>query len=200
MPELLALPRSGPQMALGLVAFAAALEDKNALALLGAAAIRQLGVLGQGDLVSQLRADFEHLSALADRKGTADWRSFFIPVIAERALSQIRLFLWRPEPRRCRQKGSESAIATGQRFVVELELSRLGALQIDGFLKERSLNLILRSHRPLAHPLREALAIIFRDAAAAAGLTGALGFQDVAAPFPIVPLEAVRAKAPAIVI
>jgi hypothetical protein len=200
MLEMLALPRSGPQLALGLVAFAAALEDKNALAGLGAAAIRQLSVLGQGDLVSQLRADFEHLSALADGKGTADWRSFFIPAIAERTLSQIRLFLWRPEPRRRGPKGSVSPIATGQRFVVELELSRLGALQIDGFLKERSLNLILRSHRALAQPLREALANIFGDAAAAAGLTGALGFQDVAAPFPIVPLEAVRAKAPAIVI
>jgi hypothetical protein len=198
--ETLALPRLGPQLALDLLAFAVALEDRNAQAGLGAAAIRQLGILGQGDLASQLRADFEHLSELAGSTGTADWRGFFIPILADRTLTQMRLFLRRPEARRRGPGGSTSPNSAGQRFVVEFELSRLGALQIDGFLKEGRLNLILRSHRPLAEPLREALTAGFAETAAAAGLTGALGFQDVSGRFPIAPLEAVRAKAPAILV
>ena len=198
--EMVALPRPGPQLALGLIAFVAALENRSTTAGLGAAAIRQLGTLGQADLAAQLRIDFEHLSALANENGEADWRSFFIPVVADRMLSQVRLFLRRREPRRDGQVGRLPVVSGGQRFIVELELSRLGAVQIDGFLKERQLNLILRSHHLLAQSLRKALEVIFSDALAAADLTGALGFQTVASRFPTAPLEAAHAKSTAIVI
>jgi hypothetical protein len=193
------LPRLGPQLALGLLAFASILERNGAEGWLDAKTLQQLGQAGLGGLAAQLRDDAGRLGRFAADPGPGDWRSFFLPLYDGRNLSQVRFYLRRHAQGQAQAPAGQPEQA-GRRFVVELELSRLGTLQIDGFLKERRLNLMLRSHRLLHASLREALSAIFGAATEAAGLTGSLGFQDNLAKFPIAPLEAVRGKAEAVVV
>ena len=75
------------------------------------------------------------------------------------------------------------------RFVLEFELSRIGALQLDGFIRRRRFDLALRSRTPLAIDLRADIARIFHARIAAAGLTGEIDFATVAQ-FDIAPLDA----------
>lgn len=194
------LPRVGPEFALGLIAFAAALESGDSEGWLTPPLTQALSEQGHDSAVAQLRGDFNQLSQLASPRGTTDWRAFIIPIETQRSLQQISLYVRREEERRQPAAADAKVEAFGHRFVVELELSRLGALQLDGLLKGRRLNLILRSHGTLASDLRATLMTGFDDAAAAAGLTGALVFQDKLAHFPVTPRESFRGKAGAVVV
>jgi hypothetical protein len=195
-----ATAHAGPRLALELLTFAAALDSSDPALWLTPAVLTALDKHGQARLTGQLGEDFTRLGQLAAETGPGDWRSFFIPVLDGRTLSQLRLFLRRREREPEGAKRPPGGEPAGRRFVIELDLSRLGPIQLDGFLKERRLNLVLRSRLPVSDPLRTSLAESFGEAVAAVGLTGALAFQDKLAHFPVAPLEGVRAKAQAVVV
>jgi hypothetical protein len=66
-------------------------------------------------------------------------------------------------------------------------------MQLDGFVRPRRFDLVLRSHAALAAPLRGAVERIFHDRVAAAGLAGTIGFAT-AAQFDVAPLDRLRAR------
>src|SRR3546814_18612012 len=72
------------------------------------------------------------------------WQSWLEPFWDGDTARQLRIHLHR----RAEEAGAES----GQRFLLETELSRLGALQLDGFFRSRHLRPVLRSHAPLPPP------------------------------------------------
>ncbi len=59
-----------------------------------------------------------------------------------------------------------------------MDLSRLGPLQLDGMVKGRRFDLIIRSHAPLDEALRAELTGVFADSLSAVGFAGTLGFQS----------------------
>jgi len=189
-PPFSGLPRPGDGLALGILRFAAALENGESAIWLDDATARQLAARDSGALASRIADDFAHLAALASEGGSGEWRAFFIPVWSESQLFQLRLFLRREQARP--DAGAAKAASTGRRFIIELDLDRLGAMQLDAFVKGRRLSLILRSHRPLPRALREELADIFASANAAAGLDGTLGFEEGLARFPLAPIDSLR--------
>jgi len=67
-------------------------------------------------------------------------------------------------------------------FLLDVELSRLGPLQLDGLIRGKRLDLMLRSQRPLDAPMRQELNEIFQNAQQATGYAGQLFFQ-AGAPF-----------------
>jgi hypothetical protein len=70
----------------------------------------------------------------------------------------------------------ETPTEAGARFLVEVELSRLGALQFDGRVQGRRLDLLLRTRAALPPELRAELAALFHDAKSAAGFSGEIAF------------------------
>jgi len=204
------LPRAGPLLGTALLAFAAALEGGDPAGWLDAQAGTALAQAAGGDaaaanLAAGLAGDFARVAQFAAPSGPGDWRGFFIPVLDGGALAQLRLYVRRHDKEKETEKETgrgkpAAAAARGRRFVVELELSRLGALQLDGFLKGKSLSVILRSRQPIAPALRDELAAIFAEANEAAGLGGSLTFQESLAQFPVAPLESLRDKAAATVV
>ena len=66
-------------------------------------------------------------------------------------------------------------------LVINLDLSRLGPLQLDGmFRKEsRGFDLMIRTKQPLPDPLRLELTALFGTSTSAMGLKGGLSFQVV---------------------
>jgi hypothetical protein len=75
---------------------------------------------------------------------------------------------------------------------MEVDLSRMGSLQFDGFVKKQSKNtqfdLVIRSAQALREEDRHAIRSIYAEAAALTGFKGGLVFQ-IGHPFPIQPLE-----------
>lgn len=182
-----AVPSPGGSLAATALAFLAALRGGNLASWLGQVAIRALEDSGRGNLVRRLAADFGQIARLADQPTPGDWQPFLVPVYDGDALRQLRLFV--------RRRGDDAKKDDDEaRFVVEVDLSRLGEVQLDGFLHQRRFDLILRSRVPLAEGARRDIAAIFSQGLALGRLTGALSFQ-VTESFPVAPLEAIAAGA-----
>ena len=65
------------------------------------------------------------------------------------------------------EEGEEGEVEGATRFVVELELSRLGPLQLDGLVRQSRFDLIVRTTSPLAAEMRRDILGIFDDSIAA---------------------------------
>ena len=70
----------------------------------------------------------------------------------------------------------------GTRFIVDLELSQYGRMQLDGLSKEedRKLDLVVRTASPLPSEMRKNINTLFTRSTEAMGLTGQLVFLGTA--------------------
>ncbi|MEQ9199354.1 MAG: hypothetical protein RLN80_05155, partial [Rhodospirillales bacterium] len=64
-----------------------------------------------------------------------------------------------------------------KRFLIDLDLSHIGPLQIDGLIGDQSLDLILRTTIPMPDNFREDLNLVYITALEAIGQTGRLTFR-----------------------
>lgn len=181
-------PQSGERLAAGLMILVAALRDGTTRNWAGDAVAHALGAAGRDDLKLRLGEEFAALRGIADNPATNPWQVFLLPLVDGAAIRPIRLYL-----KRRGERGRRDASDDNARFILEFELTRLGTMQLDGFVRPRRFDLVLRSHAALAAPLRGAVERIFYDRVAAAGLAGTIDFAT-AARFDIAPLERLSAK------
>ncbi len=170
-----AIPQPGSRLASGLLFFLSALSGGDVTRWIGNQATQALKNAGRDSLLSRLGRDFSQLGRLADNEG-GDWRLFFIPIHDGDQQQQLRLFLrnsWRDGDGDPDQDDEDTS-----RFVVEVEMSRLGELQLDGLVREKRLDLILRSRAPLPDFMRRDITQIFHEANEITGNRGSIGFQS----------------------
>ena len=172
-PLAQAVPRAGPTLGAGLLFLMTALKGGDIGRWLGAEPLRVLERAGRGDLATRLKADFGQLSRLAQDAG-GDWRLFVLPVIGDGDVRQIRFFLRKHDGE---DGESRSHAPPTGRFVVELTLSTLGELQLDGLTRPQRLDAVLRSRAPLPEAVAREVTRIFDDQSAADGLYGELRFE-----------------------
>ena len=173
-------PLSGSSLAATLLFLLGALYHGN---WPGPAANAALAAAGQAKLVQRLSDDVEALHRLEADPATGDWRVLTLPLLAGKMILPLRLFL--------RRRKADTAIDERTRFAIEVELSGLGPLQLDGMLRGTHLILLLRSHRGLSEELRQNVMAVCRRALVASGLTGELSFV-VSPEFPLAPLSNLR--------
>ena len=67
----------------------------------------------------------------------------------------------------------------GTRFIVDLDLSRLGRVQLDGLVyqKEKHMDLIVRTENRLPDRMHEDIRNIFQEAVDVTGIKGGVSFQ-----------------------
>ncbi|HLB78986.1 MAG TPA: DNA polymerase III, partial [Dongiaceae bacterium] len=189
------LPQAGPRLAAGLISLLAALAAGDADRWLAPALRLALERAGRADLANRLRGEFRQAAGLAAEPIGGDWRVAYLPLHDGAELRQINLYL--RGHRRPRGAAAESDSPT--RFILEVELSRLGPLQLDGLVNRRRFDLMLRSRTPLSASMRRDIEAIFDEARAVAGFAGAIAFQ-AAATFPVAPLEEAAGKSVGVVV
>lgn len=163
-----ALPRPGPRLAQQLADMAAALVTGDVAEWLGKPAVEALERRGQGELVRRLEHDLYDAARAAPQ--TPDWRSLILPFVVGDTLRPLRLYV-RQRHERTRDK------LQGTRFVVECDHDEHGALQLDGLVHGKRIDLILRSHAQLADAMRGDLTALFGDACGVMGYAGTIEFQ-----------------------
>jgi hypothetical protein len=174
-------PVSGQQLAGTLLFLMGAL---NAGAWPGAKATSALDSAGRRDLRTKLEGDVAELRQLADPKN-GDWRVFVLPMLDGATVSPVRLYLRR-------FAGNATAPANqGTRFVLDIDMSRLGAVQLDGLVRNQRFDLVMRSHRPITAEMRKDISEVFQNSVSAAGLAGDIIFTT-ASRFAVAPLDALR--------
>lgn len=168
------LPRAGGDMAPALITAVAALKTGAVQALLGDHLLKALDLAGHHDIAVRLGADFQQLTGIVADPSGGDWRSYLIPV-HDGAHVQFLRFLVRRNRKNPTQSDEGDSTT---RFIVEVDMSRLGAMQLDGLVKPKKFDLIIRSGKPLDAAMRRDIAKVFNDSLAAGGHTGALSFKS----------------------
>ena len=162
----------GPRLASGMLFFLSAIAAGELSAWFGKKPLETLTSLGRGDLVTGLSRDFAQAARLFDAAGS-DWRLLAMPLVDGDKVLPLRFFF-----RRGRGQGGEAGDRhSATRFIVDLELKRIGDLQLDGLVRPRRFDLILRTRAALPHHMRRDIAAIYESANAAGGTSGQIAFQ-----------------------
>ena len=174
--------RPGPQLTAAIALFITAVRGGDLRAWLGEDSTRALE-MARGGLGSTLREEFGTMQR-ASEPNDGGWRGFFIPFLDDGQLNQVRLFLH--QERNAKDDGSDEASRT--RFVVDLSLSQLGDLQIDGAVQPETVDLLIRTRDALPETMRQEIRDIFTSTLARTGIEGQLAFRIQKA-FPTLPIE-----------
>jgi hypothetical protein len=166
------LPRPASDLAERILAFIGALRSGNVWDWTGREAQRELNVAGRAALAALLGDDFAELSRLAVGDAGGEWRAVPVPILVDGALQQLRLF-YRGR-RRATLDGRDGD--PGTRLLIDIELTRLGRMQLDGLVQRQRFDLIVRARQALAPEMRRDIAAIFHEAREAAGLSGDIAF------------------------
>ncbi len=167
------VPRPGARLASTILFFLQALGRGDLNSWLGQRATEALGRAGRGDLLSRMGQDLAQLGRLSDNAGE-EWRFVPVPLFDGSPVQPFRLFV---RARRGRGGDGPEAAEEPTRFIVEVELSHLGDLQLDGLVRDRRFDLVLRTRRPLAEAMRRDIAVIFGQANELSGSRGQIAFQ-----------------------
>jgi hypothetical protein len=142
-----------------------------------------LKAAGRIPLLNTLEDDFATFSRLQSDTGGQDWKSLNLPFFDGHNIRQVRMFH--------RQHGNSDS-ADGEekttRFVIELNLTKSGQLQLDGLFKQLAFNLAVRSNQDIPEDMRLHIGKLFNEHMEISGLKGQLIFKTVPS-FPIDPLS-----------
>lgn len=133
-----------------------------------------LDALERGALREKLDGDAEAIGTQTLPADAADWKVTVLPYLGVASLQPARLYQRLAE---AKVEGDGSAATpAGQRFVVEIELRRLGPFQFDGLVRERRFDLAVRTTQPLEPALQAEIGHIFRETIGISGYAGDLVF------------------------
>lgn len=174
---ILPRPVSPAQMTPALLFFIAAVQSGDMPGWMGDKAINALrreGLRG-ADALGRLTRDFSGLSKMQAEPLSQDWRGMAIPMLVQGEIQKIHLY-YRHQGGEREEDGEESK-ERSTRFIFDLNLSRLGDVQLDGLMKGRRLDLILRTHAPFSHAMQATMRRKYLDVLEAGSLGGDLAFQ-----------------------
>jgi len=195
-----AVPRPGPQLAFAMVSVASALRagGGDLRQWPGESTARALDRLGpQGArLAGALKGDLSDLAGQIRESRGGEWRAMTLPLADHAEISPITLIVRVPGGNGETDgegdgEGGEGRADPGQRFLVDVTLSELGRIQIDGLMQSRArrLQIILRTDKPLSQTVCRDLQVIAETSMGAFGLEGALSFRAGEAFLDPVPAE-----------
>ena len=173
------LPDAGPRLAPAMVAIAAAVQSGSAAPMLGNRTVKALERAGRRDLVETLEKDLGGLTTPVRLPLAGQWQSILLPLPFGPQIHPIRLIVRKPPED---EEETEARDNEGSRFLLDVDMSRLGPLQLDGLVKRRAkrFDLVVRSHLPLPTDVRRDIGSIFFRALEGLGMTGEANFQQVA--------------------
>lgn len=192
------VPQPGPTLASQILFYLTAVNRGDLRSWIGDAARTALDRAGRGATLGKLSSELKQASDSTTRSsGAGEWRAQPpIPMSDGAAIQPIQLFVHRTNPDES-GSGGDQGTAKPTRFLLDLNLSRLGTIQLDGLAQPPRFDLILRSAQPLSDPMRTEIRQLFIDMTSARGLNGQVSFQ--VAP-PIVPNVAPAAPRPGILV
>jgi hypothetical protein len=169
------VPRPGPAFAAGILFFMAALRAGDVRSWLGDDATGALERGGHGQILTRIGEDFQQIGRLASEPQSNGWQTVLFPVFDGERLQQIRMYMRRHGRK---DPNGDDPRSGGSRFVVEADLSRIGPIQLDGLVRKKQLDLILRTRVPLPEEMRSEITAIFTNALTSADLAGAVSFEE----------------------
>ncbi|MBI2234894.1 MAG: hypothetical protein HYU57_07945 [Micavibrio aeruginosavorus] len=174
---ILPRPASPAQMTPALLFFIAAVQSGDMPGWMGEKAVnilRRDGARGVEALGRMVR-DFSGLSKMQTEPLSQDWRGMAIPMLVQGEIQKIHLYYRHQGGER--EEDREESKERSTRFIFDLNLSRMGDVQLDGLMKGTRFDLILRTHTPFSHTMQAVMRRKYLDVLEAGNLGGDLAFQ-----------------------
>lgn len=169
-----ALPTPTQHLAPAALFFLAALRLGIVDNWVGGNVLKTLQEIGKKDLADRLGSDFGKISRLSKEPLGDDWRVISIPLLHDEKISQLQFYV-RQQPDQDGRKDGDQKTAT--RFILNLQLSRMGEMQLDGYLQKKSFDIVLRSAEKLPFDMRQELMKRFASGLEQVNMQGGISFQ-----------------------
>lgn len=132
--------------------------------------------MGKNDILRSVTSDMMITSRLETIPLPQDWRMTVIPFLWEHQIHKAPLYYKQFSDKETQdQENAEKRRKL--RFLFDLNLSRMGDVQVDGFMQSTRLDMILRTKSPLSPPMQREMKKIYAGAMDKSHLTGDLSFQ-----------------------
>ncbi|GEO81855.1 hypothetical protein [Pararhodospirillum oryzae] len=176
------VPSPGPQMTAAAVGFLAATRAGGDLGRWpGEEPMRALERGGRrgAELANRLSGDLRDIASRPVETPGSEWRTHVVPFLNGATIEPIRVITRRPPGIEDEEASTRQKKGGGERFLIDITLSRLGPFQFDGFFqrKSRQLDLVVRTRARLPGPIRQDIGVLFNASLAALGLAGSLRFE-----------------------
>ncbi len=156
--------------------FLAALRTGDIKNWLGENTLRLIEKTAEKGTADALASDFGRMSAQSKTALPGGWRAISIPLRNEEQISQMQFYVRRQDERE--QKGELPIGAKpAMRFILDMIFSRLGPLQLDGYIHKKAFDMVLRTEEALPLDMRQELMKRFAQGLAQVDMQGGLAFQ-----------------------
>jgi hypothetical protein len=142
----------------------------------GNEAVSLLRQMGKADIVRSLTSDMAVATRLENMQLPQDWRMTMLPFLWENQIHKAPLY-YKHLPDDGDKDSADAKKRRRLRFLFDLNMSRMGGVQVDGFMQSERLDLILRTKSPLSRPMQTDMKRIYAGAMEKSRLTGDLSFQ-----------------------
>ena len=125
-----------------------------------------------------------HIARLGAEVPAGDWRPVLLPAYNGQEVTALPMLIRHSGQEKSEENNDETAGENREvsvhttRFILDLDLSRYGHLVLDGMLRERRLDIILKSENILADTVKKDLTSRFTSALERSGFAGELLFHD----------------------
>ena len=157
--------------------FVAAVRGGDISGWLGDKNIDLLKRLGKGDALNRLTRDLGGIQRTSSESvQSQDWRGMALPMTYDGDLTKLMLYY-----RHDKTETEDGEKKRGTRFIFDLNLTKMGAVQIDGLhrpINENRLDLIVRTTRPVSDQMRKAMRAVYIEALQQAQAIGDISFQN----------------------
>jgi hypothetical protein len=131
---------------------------------------------GKSDIIRAVTSD----AALAGRTDALtlpqDWRAAILPYYHDQQVHKLPLYYKRMKDDEGDTEGKERRNRM-MRFLFDLKLTRMGNVQIDGFMQPNRLDMIMRTKFPLSTAMQRTMKGLYTHAVDKSNLAGELTFQ-----------------------
>ena len=168
------VPQANASLGATALFFLSALRGGDVRGWLGDRTMRAIEAGGRGD-AARLAAEFSATARQVAEIPPTEWRPVGIPLYQDGELGEIRMAMRRQDEDQAGDGGDQED--SGHRFVIDVTMSRLGPIQLDGLIRADDIRLVVRSRRGLTADIRQGIRDVFAGACETIGARPALTFQ-----------------------
>jgi len=176
--QLLHLRTPQPTTALpgALLFLLGALQQGELRQWIGPDATANLLQAGKKDFLEKMEAAFKESEVPVQDTTVGTWRSWMIPFGDPAQLQKMQMAIHQETQNFSDTQGGRTT-EKQTRFLINVQFSNIGALQMDGLARPKKLDLVLRSEAPLPLGLAHELRSLYVSTLETVNLTGTIGFQ-----------------------
>jgi hypothetical protein len=169
------IPQPQPAQMPGAMLFLfTALQRGDLRSWLGNDIDKKLEQLGRIELLQKLQDEWQGMRGQSTDVTGNEWRSVSIPWQDQDKLQAFRFYIHDSHGERQKEKDRQE---WARRFLIDMSLSRMGPLQLEGLVHKKKLEIMVRTEIPLPEDLRRELQQSFHKTMEDVRYTGTLRFQ-----------------------